>query len=94
MRSRLPVCEVIEIQQQKMATVLIVAIQVMVVGGLIACIVVGAQDRPSPVSPAGEARHVEYGSWSTSPAAYPIAGHLPAIRLSIPADTGEKLLLF
>ena len=40
MRSRLPVCEVIEIHQQKMATALIVAIQVMIIGGLLACIVV------------------------------------------------------
>lgn len=95
MRSPLPVCEVIEIQQQKMATALTVAIQVMVVGGLIACIVVGTQDRPSLAPPADEARHVEYGSWSTSPAAYPIVGHPPAIRLmSIPAEPGEKPLSF
>jgi len=94
MRSRLPVCEVIEIHQQKMATALIVAIQVMIIGGLLACIVVGTQDRPSPVSPAGEARHVEHGSWSTSAAAYPIAGHPPGIRLSIPVDAGKEPPLF
>ncbi len=94
MRSRLPVCEVIEIHQQKMATALIVAIQVMIIGGLLACIVVGTEERPSPVSPVGEARHVEYGSWSTSAAVYPIAGHPPAIRLSTPVDAGEKPLLF
>ncbi len=80
----------IEIYQQKMATVLTVAIQALVVGGLIACIVVGTQDRPSPVvSPAGETRHVDYQSESALPAAYPIVGREPGIRLmSIPTGSG------
>jgi hypothetical protein len=76
MRSLLWACEVIEIYQQKMATVLTVAIQVLVIAGFVACIVVGPQDRPSPiVSPDNETRHVDYRPESTSPAAYPIVGH-------------------
>jgi len=69
---------VIEISQQKMALVLTVAIQTLVVGGLIACIVVGTQDRPSSVvSPADETRYVDYQPESASPAAYPVVGHRP-----------------
>ncbi|MCM2464911.1 hypothetical protein [Methanoculleus oceani] len=68
----------IEIYQQKMATILTVAIQTLVVGGLITCIVVGAQDRPSPVdSPAVEGRDADYLPGNASPAAYPVVGHQP-----------------
>ncbi|MCK9316782.1 MAG: hypothetical protein M0P51_00235 [Methanoculleus sp.] len=87
--------EVIEIQQQKMAIVLTVVIQALVIGGLIACIVVGTQDPLSSASPAGEIRHMEYGSWSTSPAAYPIVGHPPVVRqMDIAADRGEDISPF
>ena len=86
----------IEIYQQKMAIVLTVAIQALVVGGLIACIVVGTQDRPSPmVSPAGGTGSLDYRPESASPAAYPILGHRPevmAVRYS--PGTGEELISF
>ncbi|MCK8518712.1 hypothetical protein [Methanoculleus sp. 7T] len=76
----------IEISQQKLATALTAAIQVLVVAGLVACIVVGPQDRPSPiVSPSGETRHADYRPESTSPAAYPIVGHQPEILPGIGA---------
>ncbi|MDK2889640.1 MAG: hypothetical protein PWR21_272 [Methanoculleus sp.] len=68
----------IEISEQKMAILLTVAIQALVVGGLIACIVVGTQDRPSSaVSPADEVRDADYRPESASPAAYPVVGHRP-----------------
>ncbi len=75
-----------------MATLLTVAIQALVVVGLIACIVVGAQDRPSPETPSiTEARYM--GDWpaSASAAAYPIAGHRAAGVLS---GAGETFILF
>ncbi|WP_156168401.1 hypothetical protein [Methanoculleus sediminis] len=75
-----------------MATVLTVAIQALVVGGLIACIVVGTQDRPSPaVSPMDEGLHVDDRPASTSPAAYPVVGHRAAGTLS---GAGEMIILF
>ncbi len=81
----------IEIYQQKMATILTVAIQTLVVGGLIACIVVGAQDRPSPVdSPAADGRDAYYLSENTSPAAYSVVGHQPG---GMPG-TGEETRSF
>lgn len=81
----------IEISEQKMAIILTVAIQTLVVGGLIACIVVGTQDRPfSVVSPADEVRNVDYRPESASPAAYPVVGHRPE---GVPA-AGEKILSF
>ncbi|HOI12217.1 MAG TPA: hypothetical protein PLG75_00075 [Methanoculleus sp.] len=68
----------IEISEQKMATVLTVAIQTLVVGGLIACIVVGTQDRPSSAAlPDTDARHVDFRPESASPAAYPVIGSQP-----------------
>lgn len=86
----------IEIYLQKMAIVLTVAIQALVVGGLIACIVVGTQDRPSPVvSPAGGTGSLDYRPESASPAADPIVGHQPEVmQVSIPPDTGEELIHF
>ncbi|MCT8338364.1 hypothetical protein FKB36_12930 [Methanoculleus sp. Afa-1] len=75
-----------------MAILLIAGIQVLVVGGLVACIVVGAQDRPSPETPPiTEARYM--GDWpaSASAAAYPIAGHQAAGILS---GAGETFILF
>ncbi|MBP7409961.1 MAG: hypothetical protein KA818_00245 [Methanoculleus sp.] len=66
----------IEIHQQKMATLLTVAIQVLALAGFVACIVVGPQDRPSPIGmPDFTVRHVEYRPESTSPAVYLIVGH-------------------
>ncbi|KUK62255.1 MAG: Uncharacterized protein XD82_0746 [Methanoculleus marisnigri] len=86
----------IEIYQQKMAVVLTVAIQALVFGGLIACIVVGTQDRPSPVvSPAGGTGSLDYRPESASPAAYPIFGHRPeAMPVSTSPGTGEELISF
>lgn len=86
----------IEIYQQKMAAVLTIAIQALVVGGLIACIVVGTQDRPSPVvSPADGTGSLDYRPESTSPAAYPIVGHRPEVMpVSIPPYTGEEPIIF
>jgi len=82
---------VIEISEQKMALILTVAIQTLVVGGLIACIVVGTQDRPSSVvSPADEIRDADYRPGSASPGAYPVVGHRPE---GMPG-AGEKFLSF
>ena len=84
----------IEIYQQKMAMVLTVAIQALVVGGLIACIVVGTQDRPSPmVSPAGGTGSLDYRPDSASPAAYPIVGHQSEVMpVIISPGTGGELI--
>jgi hypothetical protein len=80
---------VIEISEQKMATVLTIVIQALVVGGLIACIVVGTQDRPSSVaSPDTEAGHMGFRPESASPAAYPVVGH----RSESGPGAGEKIL--
>ncbi|MCC7554912.1 MULTISPECIES: hypothetical protein [Methanoculleus] len=69
-----------------------VAIQILVVGGLVACIVVGTQDRPSPaVPPITEARYAGDMPASASPAAYPIVGHRVAGTLS---GAGETFILF
>jgi len=55
--------------QQKVATVLTVTIQVLVIAGFVACIVVGPQDQPSPItSPDGETRDTGDRSGSVSPA--------------------------
>ncbi|PKL61165.1 MAG: hypothetical protein CVV31_12740 [Methanomicrobiales archaeon HGW-Methanomicrobiales-2] len=83
----------IEIYQQKMAMVLTVAIQALVVGGLIACIVVGTQDRPSPVvSPAGGPGSLDYRPESASPAAYPIVHPPKVMPVIISPGTGEELI--
>ena len=84
----------IEIYQQKMAMVLTVAIQALVVGGLIACIVVGTQDRPSPVvSPAGGTGSLDYRPESASPAAYPVLGHRSEVMpVSISPVPDEELI--
>lgn len=75
-----------------MATLLTVAIQALVVGGLIACIVVGTQDRPSPASlPITEARDARDLPASASPVAYSIVGHQAA---GIHAGAGETFILF
>jgi len=67
---------VIKIYQQRMATALTVAIQVLVIAGFVACIVVGPQDQPSPIaSPDDEIRNVGYRSASISPAAYDVVVH-------------------
>ncbi|MCK9306520.1 MAG: hypothetical protein M0P17_03215 [Methanoculleus sp.] len=86
----------IEIYQQKMAMVLTVAIQALVVGGLIACIVVGTQDRPSPVvSPAGGTGSLDYRPESASPAAYPVLGHRSEVMpVSISPVPDEELISF
>jgi hypothetical protein len=82
---------VIEISEQKMALVLTVVIQTLVVGGLIACIIVGTQDRPSSVvSPTDGGRYENYQPESASPAAYPVVGHRPE---DVPG-AGEKIPSF
>ncbi len=72
--SPLPAREVIEIRQQKMATILTVIIQVLALAGLVACIIVGPQDRPSPLD-TPEARHGEYRPEGASSALLLIAGN-------------------
>ncbi|MDD4567012.1 hypothetical protein L21_1897 [Methanoculleus chikugoensis] len=75
-----------------MATILTVVIQALVVGGLIACIVVGTQDRSSPgVPPITEARYAGDLPPGVSAAAYPIVGHQAAGILS---GAGETFILF
>jgi hypothetical protein len=67
---------VIKIYQQRMAAALTVAIQMLVIAGFIACIVVGPLDQPSPIaSPDDEIRNVGYRSASISPAAYDVVVH-------------------
>lgn len=84
----------IEIHQQKLAAALVVAIQALVVGALIASIAVGTQDRPSPVvSPVGKTGYPDYRPESTSAAAYPIVGHPPeGMPVSTLRDTGEMVV--
>lgn len=66
----------IKIYQQRMATALTVAIQVLVIAGFVACIVVGPQDQSSPIaSPDDETWNVGYRSGSISPAAYDVVVH-------------------
>ena len=66
----------IKIYQQRMAAALTVAIQMLVIAGFIACIVVGPLDQPSPIaSPDDEIRNVGYRSASISPAAYDVVVH-------------------
>lgn len=68
----------IEIHQQKIAAALTVAIQILVVGGLIACIIVGTQEQPVfAASPDAGALHAAHLPGSTSPAAHLTAGHRP-----------------
>lgn len=75
-----------------MATVLTLVIQALVFGGLIACIVVGTQDRPSPtIPPITEVEHAGGRLVSGSPAAYSLVDHQTA---DIPANTGERSTLF
>ncbi|KAF5087801.1 hypothetical protein [Methanoculleus horonobensis] len=75
-----------------MAQVLTVAIQALIVGGLIACIVVGTQDRSSPViPPITEAGYAGDRMASASPAEYPIVGHQAAGILS---GARETFILF
>jgi len=77
--------------QQKVATVLTVTIQVLVIAGFVACIVVGPQDQPSPItSPDGETRDTGDRSGSVSPAAYDIVSRQPGIWPVDPLpDVGE-----
>lgn len=75
-----------------MATLLTVAIQALVVGGLVACIVVGTQDRSSPeVPPITEARYAGDLPPGVSAAAHPIVGHQTAGILS---GAGKTFILF
>lgn len=68
----------IDIHQQKMATALTIAIQILVVAGLVACIIVGPQGWPSPVVSSPDAAwRTEYRPENTSAVAYPIVGHQP-----------------
>ncbi|WP_054847828.1 hypothetical protein [Methanoculleus chikugoensis] len=70
-----------------------VVIQALVVGGLIACIVVGTQDRSSrEVPPITEGRYAGDLPPGVSAAAYPIVGHQAAGILS--GAGGETFILF
>lgn len=72
----------IEISQQNVAAALTVAIQALVVGGLVACIVVGSQGGSSlATSPSDGVRYVDSPSDNASPAAYPVVGGQPDSRL-------------
>ncbi|WP_292518355.1 hypothetical protein [Methanoculleus sp.] len=70
-----------------------VAIQALVIGGLIVCIVVGTQDRPSSIgSPDGDTRNVFDRPESASPAAYSIIGNRPDLPvMSVRAGAGNTL---
>ena len=61
--------------QQRMAAALTVAIQMLVIAGFIACIVVGPLINLPIASPDDEIRNVGYRSASISPAAYDVVVH-------------------
>jgi len=75
-----------------MATILTVVIQILVVGGLVACIIVGAQDRSSPETPPiTETRYTGDRPPSAFAVAYPFTGHQATDILS---GAGETFILF
>lgn len=93
-----PACEVIEISQQNMAVVLTVAIQALVIGGLLACIIVGPQVGSSPAtSSSGEGRHMDRLSGNPSTGADPVGIRQPEVRLPmgiLAAPSGGTTIAF
>ncbi|KAF5031468.1 hypothetical protein DSECCO2_627430 [anaerobic digester metagenome] len=88
----------IDISQEKMAVALTVAIQILAIAGFVACIVIGPQDRSSPIGVPDhhEIRYVEHRSEKTPStasfiSACSIEGGPPG---AVVAHPGETLSLF
>ncbi len=84
-------CEVIEISHQNVAAVLTVAIQALVIGGLIACLLVGSQEGPSLATSSSDGvRHVDYRPQGALPGTDPVVGSQPGVRLLMSIRTSPS----
>ncbi|MDV2480867.1 hypothetical protein F8E02_02365 [Methanoculleus sp. Wushi-C6] len=87
----------IEISQQYVAAALTFAIQALVVGGLVACIVIGPQNGSSlEASPSAGIRNVDDRPDTLPPAGHPADG-LPEVRVQVsvqPDPSGGHTLSF